>query len=324
MPGVTKDDVKSLFSCIGIISSYHSSQLPQLRTTIVHFTGFTQLGKSFFNDLSGFLKIYAMYINNYNQSIQTLKRLNVKSPAFAKFVLELEDSGRWGSTLDSLLIGPIQRLPRYVLLLSELLKNSVEEYRDYAYLKKALVNIKEIADTLNERKRDAEDRQAIVDIFNIVLPKQIDLIQPARKLCKSGNVSMMVPAKKPKQKNDDFIATKIFLFNDLVLICTKRPNSEFMDLKERISIDTIKVNTNKKSEYENTFELLLSKGRSIILATRTNEEKEEWERAINLETLRLDRARLDLTGRIIRGERKRSNSGRRLSPHAPIRKVSLK
>lgn len=49
-----------------------------------------------------------------------------------------------------LLILPIQRLPRYTLLLKELLKYTQEDHRDYPALSEAFDKMKDVATSVNE------------------------------------------------------------------------------------------------------------------------------------------------------------------------------
>jgi hypothetical protein len=65
---------------------------------------------------------------------------------------------------------PIRRIPRYLLLLQDLAKN-VPEGAYNENLNKAIAKIKEVANTINEKKRDAENFATIVDYYNKIEPK---------------------------------------------------------------------------------------------------------------------------------------------------------
>tara|TARA_R110002050_G_scaffold171345_2_gene303342 strand:- start:2625 stop:2867 length:243 start_codon:yes stop_codon:yes gene_type:complete len=54
-----------------------------------------------------------------------------------KWSLYLTSSYLQGLTLEALLIQPIQRLPRYVMLVTDLLKRTEESHPDHANLSKA-------------------------------------------------------------------------------------------------------------------------------------------------------------------------------------------
>jgi hypothetical protein len=61
----------------------------------------------------------------------------------------------------SLMITPIQRIPRYELLLRELIKNTSREHEEYEQLCIANVSIKEIAEFHNEKKRKDEQNLSL-------------------------------------------------------------------------------------------------------------------------------------------------------------------
>jgi hypothetical protein len=64
-----------------------------------------------------FLKIYSGFISNYNRAIETLNAC-LKKSSFEKFLMECYQIPEMKRLdLPSLLIMPIQRVPRYQLLL---------------------------------------------------------------------------------------------------------------------------------------------------------------------------------------------------------------
>lgn len=63
---------------------------------------------------------YTRYINNYDQSLKTLQWATSHSPEFAKFLADQQEAK--SLSLSAFLIMPVQRLPKYELLLREALK----------------------------------------------------------------------------------------------------------------------------------------------------------------------------------------------------------
>jgi hypothetical protein len=55
-------------------------------------------------------------------------------------------------------------LQRYVLLLQDLLKYTTPKHADYEGLSKALQKMKDVADYVNERKREAENLTQVLAI----------------------------------------------------------------------------------------------------------------------------------------------------------------
>lgn len=59
---------------------------------------------------------------------------------------------------------PVQRVPRYSLLLQDLVKHTWNDHRDYNNLKQALQKMDEVANYLNQKKREYDDRDKVVQI----------------------------------------------------------------------------------------------------------------------------------------------------------------
>ena len=62
----------------------------------------------------------------------------------------------------------MQRLPRYVLLLQDLNKNTVDNHIDKESCLQALDSIREVADYVNEEKRIIEDMQECAQLQDAI------------------------------------------------------------------------------------------------------------------------------------------------------------
>jgi hypothetical protein len=63
--------------------------------------------------------------------------------------------------LEMLLISPVQRIPRYELLLKQLFKLTPAEHKDHGLLPEAIKCLSETAAYINEEKRSAESKEAL-------------------------------------------------------------------------------------------------------------------------------------------------------------------
>ena len=94
------------------------------------------------------LKAYPPYVNFYEDSKEMLMKCEKQIPRFYAFLRVCQskpESGR--QHLSDLLMHPIQRLPRVILLLTDLLKQTRKEkpdHPDIAQLDSALNKIKEV------------------------------------------------------------------------------------------------------------------------------------------------------------------------------------
>lgn len=70
--------------------------------------------------------------------------------------------------LPSLLIQPVQRMPRYQLLIRELIKKTPKEHIDYKELEKALEKCTEINVFTNKSKKEYDNKKKLTHIKNIL------------------------------------------------------------------------------------------------------------------------------------------------------------
>eukprot|EP00761_Pharyngomonas_kirbyi_P007123 gb/GECH01007132.1/.p1 GENE.gb/GECH01007132.1/~~gb/GECH01007132.1/.p1 ORF type:complete len:1106 (+),score=354.86 gb/GECH01007132.1/:1-3318(+) len=172
--------------------------------------------------MAPFLKTYTTYINNYDEADSMLEKQLSKSNRFSSWVEKQQQHPKVNHlTLQGLLITPIQRIPRYKLLLNDLLKRTPEEHRDYDSLTKALSSIKEIAQFVNESKRKNENTQIMMDLQQKLKDKLPNLIQPARKFVKEvNNIYVTCSALKLATTN-----MNAYLFSDLLLLLPAESSS---------------------------------------------------------------------------------------------------
>jgi hypothetical protein len=120
-----------------------------------------------FTQLSPFLKVYSEYVTNYQTHIATInEKLNdSKMVLFLKKCSASVDAKYdQGQTIQSLLIMPIQRIPRYELLLREVLKYTNVEYSDYTELNKALLQVQQVANHINGIVKERQNLEKILNI----------------------------------------------------------------------------------------------------------------------------------------------------------------
>jgi hypothetical protein len=114
-----------------------------------------------FKEIIPYLKIYSTFINNYSESSEILLRLNQNNPQYSKFMQKCRYANVKcrGQDLHILLINPIQRIPRYRLLLESLLKNSPNFHPEYHLLVDTLNSMKELAEELNFKRSVSESQK---------------------------------------------------------------------------------------------------------------------------------------------------------------------
>ncbi|KAJ1721334.1 hypothetical protein LPJ53_004135 [Coemansia erecta] len=89
--------------------------------------------------------VYKRYINGYQHALAASRELEAKNPLYAAFLQrarEHEECRKLG--ISDLLIMPVQRIPRYTLLLTDLLKATDADDDDIARITLALARVNEI------------------------------------------------------------------------------------------------------------------------------------------------------------------------------------
>ncbi|KAL4449683.1 hypothetical protein ABPG74_007506 [Tetrahymena malaccensis] len=97
------------------------------------------------------LKIYVTYLNNYENSTKILNSLKLNNLNFKKFCNHLENWDLNGYDLQDFLIKPVQRLPKYLLLLKDLFKNTLPSHPDYIHVQTAINEFNEVCSHNNEQ-----------------------------------------------------------------------------------------------------------------------------------------------------------------------------
>lgn len=223
-PILSYEEIETLFSVISVIHGLHKTFLTKLSDRLKKWTWDCSIGDLFI-DLCRALKIYKPFINNYENALAFCSGPNYKKKAFANFlkdsekqVPEIKYSG-----LPHFLIQPIQRIPRYVLLLEQMLKYTPEIHVDYGKLKIAVDKLREMTLFLNESKRTVEMKNKILQASSKLTStgfiefndKMYPLIGEGRSFIKEGIILQEnVPHKKDlssQQRNSTKDAQKDIL-----------------------------------------------------------------------------------------------------------------
>jgi len=88
--------------------------------------------------------------------------------------------------ISTLLIMPVQRVPRYTLLIRELLSKTPESHPDYASLTKAMEFVGSITSAINEAKRRVEAHEKVADLQEELKGQIQGLVRPFRSVVYEG------------------------------------------------------------------------------------------------------------------------------------------
>jgi hypothetical protein len=120
-------EINMIFSYLGSILTVHQELVKKIANPIVF------LEMVMIIDQVPYFKVYILYVTNFDQSIKTLEECKQKNEKCKQFLLQ----SRVPLGLEAYLLTPVQRIPRYKLLLSELIKHTPIDDPEYELLQKA-------------------------------------------------------------------------------------------------------------------------------------------------------------------------------------------
>uniref|UniRef100_A0A3Q3XAE1 FYVE, RhoGEF and PH domain containing 3 n=1 Tax=Mola mola TaxID=94237 RepID=A0A3Q3XAE1_MOLML len=244
--GILQDVITGIFSNISSIYCFHDKfLLPELKTRITgEWDSNPRIG-DILQKLAPFMKMYGEYVKNFDR----LKSLFLP--------LHCQKQDVCGNlTLQHHMLEPVQRIPRYELLLKDYLHRLPEDAPDH---------------------RDAQTYELMKEKMNKLLEVyerlggEEDIVNPANELIKEGHI------KKMSAKNGTAQDRYLYLFNNMVLYCVPklRLMGQKFSVRERIDIAGMEVQENVKQNLPHSF-AIIGKQRSLELQARTAEEKEGW------------------------------------------------
>ncbi|KAF0527764.1 Dbl-likey domain-containing protein [Gigaspora margarita] len=280
-PIASLEDIAALFGNIEQLLILHKSLLKSLEDRYRTWSPDEKISDIFLQT-APFLKMYIIYLKSFPRAIATMERLNKNSKEFKKFLSSCQSKQELGGlTFNSFLSLPIQRIPRYKLLLEALLKHTDESHPDFIDLQKCVRQINIIADEVNEKMRDAENQQKVLEI-QIKVENIPDIINPARRFIYSGELYKVKPlftSTKPYFASTQETRTH-FLFNDLLLFCSN-PQGGKLIYKGQLDLNNCSIIDieDDASDMPFCFQLITKTARGDVrhtVRTNTGEEKAEW------------------------------------------------
>lgn len=164
--GLSKADITSLFSNLNFIIEFHKTLLPHLEQASDTWTPDTTISNIFNNAYQKF-KLYYHYVNNYENGLSVFCESKEKSKKFRKFIDNLDYSTLVkGLCFESFMILPVQRIPRYLLLLTDLKASTPVNHTDYEGLCKTVKLYDDLAKYLNTAKRKNETSKRVKDLMS--------------------------------------------------------------------------------------------------------------------------------------------------------------
>ena len=220
--GVKEKEIEQIFSTVPAILALHNNQvLPQLQLRCTPQAPIKTrwcVGQVFIDFIAQY-SLYSTFINNYEGALSQVAKIRKDR----KQVDEVFDNARAlketsGLDFFSLFITIVQRLPRYVLLLQDLLKHTSAEDKEHRLLSKALTTLSACAAEINERKAAYESMNELVRLAASIGAVPIKLDTPGRRIMEAAEVHASHHQKTSASKD-----AKYWLFNDCIIFARRQP-----------------------------------------------------------------------------------------------------
>uniref|UniRef100_A0A8C2IA59 FYVE, RhoGEF and PH domain containing 4a n=1 Tax=Cyprinus carpio TaxID=7962 RepID=A0A8C2IA59_CYPCA len=257
------DVVKNIFSNISSIHTFHSQfLLPDLEKRMGEWTATPRIG-DILQKLTPFLKMYAEYVKNFDHAMDLLKQWTDRSPPFKAIILEIQRQEACGSlSLQHHMLEPVQRVPRYEMLLKDYLKKLPQDHIDQRDAEKSLEIIAMAATHSNTAIRKTENLKKLLEIYEM-LGEEEDIVNPSNELIKEGHILKLAA------RNTSAMDRYLFLFNNMLLYCVPKFSlvGQKFTVRTRIGIEGMKVMETYNEDYPHTFQVS-GKERTLELQAR--------------------------------------------------------
>ncbi|XP_032783491.2 LOW QUALITY PROTEIN: uncharacterized protein LOC116921335 [Daphnia magna] len=259
--------VDEIFYQIPAILAHHEVFLEELRKRLESWDIKQCVGGVFLDTLTkpSVIETYTAYINHWKHANEAIKTACLAKSAFSKFLEATAREHKGKLALDSLLIMPVQRIPRYELLIKMLLKHTPREHPDHALLLDAQREVHELAVKINCVEREAygaEQQQATLRELESLVEGlgPGNLATPERAFIRHDCVT--IPSALGTRKERGF-----FLFSDLLVITSVKRRSAA--IRKSSSYSTSGIASTLEA---NKFKLLMRVPLDDLEVTKNKEE----------------------------------------------------
>ncbi|XP_004708976.1 rho guanine nucleotide exchange factor 17, partial [Echinops telfairi] len=269
--------VDEIFDQIPELLQHHEQFLEQVRHCVQTWHAQQKVGdllvQSFSKDV--LVDIYSAYIDNFLSAKDAVRMAKEAKPAFLKFLEQSMRENKEKQALSDLMIKPVQRIPRYELLVKDLLKHTPEDHPDHPLLLDAQRNIKQVAERINQGVRSAEEAERHARVLQEIeahIEGMEDLQVPLRRFLRQ---EMVIEVKAVGGKKD----RSLFLFTDLI-VCTTLKRKSGSLRRSSMSLYTAASVIDTASKYKLLWKLPLEDA-DIVKGASQATNRENIQRAIS-------------------------------------------
>jgi len=265
---IKEDDINMIFGNIKDIISINTLLLDDIEKRFDAWDRNKTVG-DIIKKFCPFLRMYTTYTTNFNKAMTLLNQTQSNSMGFINVLDYLRDLPLCENLeLGSFLILPVQRIPRYVLLLTDLISNTANTHEDYSLLNESLTLMKTVADELDYAIQDEENRNKCFEIQKL-LGNSIQIVEAYRRLIHEGELY--------KQCRKDRKLRKFWLFNDM-MICGFFQPTLLRYQHRKIELSTLAISDIPDDPEKNILNAIeiSDYSKSFLVYTKTFDEKVNW------------------------------------------------
>uniref|UniRef100_UPI00398E8B17 proto-oncogene vav-like n=1 Tax=Pristiophorus japonicus TaxID=55135 RepID=UPI00398E8B17 len=265
-------DVENIFLNIEDLLSVHKGLLEEIQYSI-DMHGAQNLYE-IFNNYKKRLLLYGRYCSQVEAATKHLDKVASSREDIRMKLEECSNRANNGRfTLRDLLMVPMQRVLKYHLLLQELVKHTSDP-RDKDNLRMALDSMRDLAQCVNEVKRDSETLKQITS-FQLSIENLNQSLASYGRPKIDGELRLMTVDKRSKQDR------YVFLFDKAVVICKRK--GENYEMKEIIDLPYYQIKedpigSKETKKWSHMFLLIEGHGQhGYELFFKTRELKKKWQ-----------------------------------------------
>ncbi|GAB5353264.1 hypothetical protein AAMO2058_000022500 [Amorphochlora amoebiformis] len=277
-PPLDTKEMSTMFGNIETIFQVNTHFLQELRRNQECETN-NKPGKgigAIFLEFAPYFKMYTDYVGNHDRATDLLSKIQStggrKYNSFKSFLSQSQKK----APLTALLILPIQRVPRYRLLLQELVKRTDDSVPDYPQLNQALELIKKSATHINDAVKRM-DRSRKVRAVQGRFAAGTQFVSPSRQFIKEGHCAKLSDGNRYRQKYQFFLFNDLFLYADFSKLTKKYKVHWQSDINASFALKD--HSDRDDSRYKFQFEIL-TPGKRFMMVFKDEAVKIGWRDAI--------------------------------------------
>uniref|UniRef100_A0A8C7G9E7 FYVE, RhoGEF and PH domain containing 4b n=1 Tax=Oncorhynchus kisutch TaxID=8019 RepID=A0A8C7G9E7_ONCKI len=201
-----------------------------------------------------------------------------RSAPFRNVIQDIQSQEVCGSlTLQHHMLEPVQRLPRYEMLLRDYLKRLPDDDSDHSHAEKSLQVISMAATHSNSAIRQSENLKKLLEIYEMLGGEEEDVMNPSNEFIREGRILMLAARHSAMERH-------VFLLNNMLLCCTPRFSlgGQRFTVRTRIDVEGMTVQRTTNEHHPHTFQVSGKERtleRTLDLQASSEQDEEDWIKA---------------------------------------------